>query len=75
MTVSAHVPGARAGVEGGAEVTLLISLGKCDGGGRGVREGRDMESGIGSGEWITPRSNLEAEDGVSGASGVNGVVG
>jgi hypothetical protein len=56
------VPGVLAAIEGEAEVTLRTSLGKCDGGRRMFKEGREIGSCIGSGECTTPRDGLEPSD-------------
>lgn len=61
MAVSTDVPTVVAAMEGEAEVTLRTSLGKCDGGLRMFREGREIGSFIGSGE-CTPRDGLEPND-------------
>lgn len=72
MLVSAYVPNVPAGVKGGAEVMLRKSFGKCDGGRRGVRNGREREANMGSGERTAPRGNLEPGDGTSGGNEVVG---
>lgn len=61
MTVSTDVPTVLAAIEGEAEVTLRTSLGKCDGGRRMFREGREIGSFIGSGEYA-PRDGPEPND-------------
>lgn len=60
--MSTDVPGVLAAIEGEAEVTLRMSLGKCDGGRRMLREGREIGRCAGSGECATPREGLEPSD-------------
>lgn len=60
--MSTDVPGVLAAIEGEAEVTLRMSLGKCDGGRRMFREGREIGRCVGSGECATPREGLEPSD-------------
>lgn len=62
MPVSTDVPGVLTAMEGEAEVTLRTSLGKCDGGRRMLREGREIGSCVGSGECTTPCDGLEPSD-------------
>lgn len=61
MAISTDVPGVLAAIEGEAEVTLRMSLGKCDGGRRMLREEREIGSWVGSGECTT-REGLEPSD-------------
>jgi hypothetical protein len=64
-----RIAGVLAAIEGEAEVTLRTSLGKCDGGRRMFREGREIGRWAGSGECATPREGLEPSDTADRVSG------
>lgn len=70
MPVSACVLDVPAGVEGGVNVILRISLGKFDGGRRAAIEERGREISVGSGERTALSGCLKPGNGESGDDGV-----